>query len=477
MLRRAAVYLRISLDLTGEELAVERQREDALALAEAKGWEIHDYYVDNSVSASKKNVVRPEYQRMVKHYKAGKFNALICYDLDRLMRQPRELEDWIEEAETHGLPVVTMNGEADLGTDAGRLFARIKVSVAKAETDRKSARQKRAALQRAEMGRVPLGTRLTGYTKTGEVIPEEAKLVRFIFKEFSTNETLKGLAKKLNDAEISTRRGGTWSPSSVATILKNPRYAGRVVYKGQILDSKVPAWKPLVTEDTFDYVQSIFRRDERKKNSEGTARKHLGAGLYLCGVCLRPVQTNGPRYWCKEGGHVTRSLPAIDEHVLSTVRERLGKPDVAQMMVTETSHDAVKELSAEATELRHRLAVIEADYDNGDIDGPRFKAASEKVTNQLREVQAKRAALVAGNAVGDLLAASDPVAAFNNASVDQKREILRALVMVRLLPWPQGKKGFDKSSVLVLWKRTVFAGDDVEGLPDVPDAVSEALAS
>ena len=59
MTNRAAIYLRISLDTTGEGLAVERQREDCEKIAAARGWTVVETYIDNSISASKRNVRRP----------------------------------------------------------------------------------------------------------------------------------------------------------------------------------------------------------------------------------------------------------------------------------------------------------------------------------------------------------------------------------------------------------------------------------
>ena len=90
---------------------------------------------------------------MVADYKGGLFDAIVVWDLDRLTRQPRQLEDWIEAAKERGLKLVTANGEADLTVDAGRMFARIKAAVARQESERKSARQTAAAKQRAEKGR------------------------------------------------------------------------------------------------------------------------------------------------------------------------------------------------------------------------------------------------------------------------------------------------------------------------------------
>ncbi|MDR7172221.1 hypothetical protein J2W56_005982 [Nocardia kruczakiae] len=130
---RAVIYLRVSLDQSGEGLAVERQREDCEQIAAARGWTVIETYTDNSISAFDKVKNRPAYDRMVDDYRAGRFNALITWDLDRLTRQPRQLEDWIDAAESQGLRLVTANGEADLQTDGGRMYARIKAAVARAE--------------------------------------------------------------------------------------------------------------------------------------------------------------------------------------------------------------------------------------------------------------------------------------------------------------------------------------------------------
>jgi site-specific DNA recombinase len=48
---KAAVYLRQSMDRTGEGLAVDRQRIDAETLARFRGWQVVRVEVDNDVSA------------------------------------------------------------------------------------------------------------------------------------------------------------------------------------------------------------------------------------------------------------------------------------------------------------------------------------------------------------------------------------------------------------------------------------------
>lgn len=449
----AALYLRVSLDATGEHLAVDRQREDCRRIATERGWTIIEEYVDNSISASKRTTKRPAYDRMVADFTAGQFEALVCWDLDRLTRQPRQLEDWIDAAEERGLLLTTANGEADLSTDGGRLFARIKASVARAEVERKSARQIRAAAQRADRGRPPSGVRLTGYTLAGEVVPDEATIVRSIYTRFSTGDSLRGITVWLTDQGVQTRHGKAWSPSSVRTILTNPRYAGRAIYCGQVT-GKAGQWEAIVSEATFDGVHARLTDPRRITNRVGTDRKHLGSGLYLCGVCGGLLRSHsGGRYRCPAGGHITRVGASIDTFVRGVIRARLARADVRDLLAVPDT-DAAKRLTAQISALRVRLGKIEADYDADLIDGRRYAVATEKVQAELTLAETTRARTAGGEGLGSVLAAADPAAAFDSSPLGVQRAVVDALVLaVTLLPAQRGHK-FNPESVQIEWRQS-----------------------
>jgi len=446
---RAAIYLRVSLDSTGEQLAVRRQREDCRKIATDRGWTVVGEYVDNSVSASGKKA-RKDYDRMVEAYKADEFEALVCWDLDRLTRNPRQLEDWIEAAQDRGLLLVTANGEADLSTDAGRLFARIKASVARAEIERKGARQRRAALQRAEHGRPPIGVRLTGYTVAGALVEHEATVVREMFERFHAGESLHSIAAAFNEAGIATRNGRRWNPSTIRSILVNPRYCGRAVYCGAA-NGHQGGWESIVDETLWDLVNARLA-DPRRRKQVGTHRKHLGAGLYLCDVCGLPVRSHGGggvlRYRCPEG-HLIRSAAPIDEAVLRVLRGVLARREFAGLLAVPESGEARK-IADEVKRLRGRLVQTEADYDNDVIDGLRYKTKTEKLKADLEKAERAQARLLAGSgAASPVLSAPDPVAAFDKAALGTQREILGLLMEVRLLPALRGRKGFDPDTVKI----------------------------
>lgn len=454
MSTRAAIYLRQSLDRADDRLAVDRQREDALEIIQARGWELVQGYEDNSVSASDKRKHRPGYAAMEDDFKAGRFDALVCADLDRLTRQPRQLEDWIDAAEERGLALVTTNGEADLTTDSGRLFARVKLAVAKAEVERKSARQRRAARQRAEKGMAPKGTRLTGYTTGGEVIEAEALMVAKVFQRFAAGDSLTGIAAELNEKGVPTRRGGQWGPSSVSTILKNPRYAGRVRYRGEVLPDP-GAWPAIVDAGVFDLCAARLADPRRKTSKVGTHRRHLGSGLYLCGLCatrtLVRSHTGGSvhRYRCPNGC-LTRSAQSIDGLVIDVVRRRLAMPDVLAA-TGKVDDELVRSLDQQATTLRARQGSIESDYDAGLIDGRRYAAATEKVALELTEVTTRRARLAGQGGLLGVVDTPDPVATFDAAPLQVRRAVVDALVEVKLHPAKRGAH-FDPSTVGIEWR-------------------------
>src|ERR1051326_9103707 len=128
---RAGVYARISSDREADGLGVARQKVDCASLAERKGWSVAGYYVDDDVSAwSGKR--RPEYARMLADLETGSINGLLVYDLDRLHRQPSELESFIDLCQRLGLTnVASVSGDIDLTTSEGQFQARILGAVAK----------------------------------------------------------------------------------------------------------------------------------------------------------------------------------------------------------------------------------------------------------------------------------------------------------------------------------------------------------
>jgi hypothetical protein len=334
--------------------------------------------------------------------------------------------------------------DMDPTTAAGRMLIGILGEVAENEIAVKSERQQRAAAQRSQLGRPPLGVRLTGYTVKGETVDAEADMVRRIFQLFHSGESLRSISRTLTDDGLTTRHGKSWNPSTVRGILTNPRYAGRAIYQGQTTGGNGD-WEPLVSGDVFDLVQSQLSDPRRVSNREGTDRKHLGSGLYLCAVCDQPASGwSQGRYRCKTA-HVNRARGPVDEWVRTVVAARLRRPDAAKLLAA-TAADLAP-LLAEQKRLRERLAKHEADYDAGRIDGYRYASATKRVRTELATVKRQMAAHRTGAALGKVLSSPDPAAAFLGAGLMAQRAVVDALCVVRLHKGTRHSRTFDSDTV------------------------------
>ena len=130
------------------------------------------------------------------------------------------------------------------------------------------------------------------------------------------------------------------------------------------------------------------------------------------------------------------------------VRARLAKPDVVALLTPNTDVRAA-EMEGRAKGLRQRLETVEADYDAGLIDGRRFQTANEKLGVELRAVEVERVTLLAGSAVGGILGAVNPVAAFDQAGLGSKRALIDAILDIRVHRARRGRTPFDPESVVI----------------------------
>src|ERR1700758_3909590 len=230
---RAAVYLRISEDRTGEQLGVVRQRKDCEELCRSKGWTPVEY-VDNDISATS-GKPRAAYERMLADIRDGAIGAVVAWDLDRLHRRPIELESFMALADEKHLALATVSGDVDLSTAQGRLVARLKGSVAAHEGEHRKARQLRATRQLAERG-VPNWSRAFGYLgDTRQPDPATAPLVKQAYADVLAGASLAGICRQWNADGVRTVTGKPWTAEVLTKFMRKPRNAGLRAYKGEIV--------------------------------------------------------------------------------------------------------------------------------------------------------------------------------------------------------------------------------------------------
>lgn len=457
MSTRAAIYLRQSLDRTGQELAVTRQRKACRQVAKDRGWTVVGEYADNSLSASKRTTRRPGYEQLVTDYHAGRFDAVVVWDLDRLTRQPRQIEDWIDAAEERGLLLTTVDGQADLSTDNGRLFARIKASVARSEVERKSARQKAGNQQRAEQGRPHPGRRVFGYTRDGMTVNEaEAVEFRRAVEQVKAGVSLRAVVKDWNARGVTTTAGNPWGPTELRRLLGNPRHAGILVHRGAVMGRG--SWPAIIDEDDHLAVTAVLSDPARRPR--GRPRVYLLSGVARCGACppdapgrlYGRVEARGALYVCERAAHLGRKIEPVDDYVQRVIVGRLSMPDAAAVFATPDTSAQLKELRGQERSLRAKLDGLAAAFADGAIDGTQLRTGSARLRARLEAVQQAMPALVGTPVLAPLAAADDVAAAWEALPVESRREVIGVLAEVTVLPAGRGARVFDPDTVRIRWR-------------------------
>lgn len=127
------------------------------------------------------------------------------------------------------------------------------------------ARIEKAMRGHFQCGPAPFGY-IRDYAGKDEGIPlvphsSESEVVRTIFREYLRLKSLSKVADRLNGESLLTRRGSPWTRASLAWVLGNPVYLGKVVYSSVKTKGRHPA---IISPIVYNKVQKL-RRENRKK--------------------------------------------------------------------------------------------------------------------------------------------------------------------------------------------------------------------
>src|SRR4029453_47796 len=116
---RAGIYIRISR-ARRELLDAQRQEPPCRAFCADHGWQVVEVYTDDNRSAWKKGIRRDDFERMLADVRAGKIDAIVSWQADRLLRRVEDAGAIITIAKQYGVIIANVDGALDLGTAAGR---------------------------------------------------------------------------------------------------------------------------------------------------------------------------------------------------------------------------------------------------------------------------------------------------------------------------------------------------------------------
>lgn len=472
MSKRAAILARISDAEADETAGVDDQVKDMRKYVARRGWTLDEAHVlvENDTSAFKRRkiklpngrtelrTVRPKFRRALELLETRAVDVLVVLDLDRLARQPRDLEDLIDLVESSSFAVTceSLTGSCQLTSDAGITMARIMCAVANKSSKDTARRVSRARQRQAEEGRFGGGRRPYGFEPDGVTVrPDEAAEIVKMADAFLSGISFREIARDLRERDVPTASGLQWLPTTVRDVLTRPRNAGLMVHKpGEgrkhyTADDVIgrAQWEPIIPEDTLWAIVAKVHDPSRRTNP-GPASKWLGSGVYRC-PCGEVVRVhsagdkaNRPIYRCQGtgAGHATCPQADLDQLVEGLVIELLSRPDAADLIAAPAVGIDVPALRSELIALRQRTTNLAEDYAEGLIERAAMHAGTKRLQAKIEDIERRLADVAESSPLAPLVTADDAAAAWSGLGIGHRRAVVNTLMTVTLKLVGRGRR-------------------------------------
>lgn len=404
---RIAIYARYSSDLQNPSSV-----EDQIALCrrlacEQFGVEGERLLVYSDAAITGATMARPDVRRLLADAALGRFNLVVAEGLDRVSRTLRDIAGIYEMLRFHGIGMWTAH-EGHIT----KLHVALKGVMNELYLDDMGDKMRRGQSARIAAGfalaSCPYGYRIKrgvvderGRTVNGvrEIHPEEAAVVRRIFREYAAGRGLTTIIRGLNADGIPGIHGRPWLRRSLSGraildegILRNEIYIGRLIYnKRTTLRDPITGKKryKLQPKDSWTRVEvphlrivddNLWRavRDRMEKISRPNPSKrklpvnmvvhnqHALTGWVRCGVCGGgKTIANASRYVCSSNRfeRVCRNSrgtrePVLLDAVFAALLQRVSSgPDFRPQLVRVFAQqmDRSEQLRTEATDIAQQI--------------------------------------------------------------------------------------------------------------------------
>lgn len=358
--KKVAAYARVSTGHTEQLHSLSAQISYYNSYIGSRGdWELVGIYTDAAVTGTKDD--RPGLKKLLIDCRAQKIDMVIVKSITRLARNTVILLGTVRELKELEIDIFFEKENIHTLSSDGELMLTLLASFAQEESRSLSENIKWAVRKKFEQGQLFGGSDMYGYRiKDGalHMIPEEAEIVKRIYRDYLSGMGIGKIAKNLNLEGVKSKTGGLWRDNVIGKILRNERYTGDLLlqktYHPNHIDKKsvknrgeLPMYyvqdhhEAIIDRATFKKVQAEIarRKKECHYGTPATSRKpHLFTGLICCGLCgkhfRRKVDDRGPndaRWICstlKERGKKFCPSRQIPEGILiDKTSEVLGRTD------------------------------------------------------------------------------------------------------------------------------------------------------
>jgi site-specific DNA recombinase len=376
---RAYAYARRSPNPDMDSISIEAQIEEIEKYCLQNDIELVDIFVDNLKSA-KSFEGRDNFKEMYNSIlRSDDVDYIIVLKQDRISRDSLDTLYILKRLNSRDKHLISITDNVNTEDPSAKILVHILSLVAELEREFINLRTSSGMEKRAEEGRF-LGGKVFGYeliNKKLEIVPEEAKVVKYIFEKYTKNMWgYKKIASKLNLQGIKTKKGNYWTTSAIKTILENKIYIGITKWKG---DYHKGIHTPIIETSLWEETQELLKARSYKQKKVHPGSYPL-SGLIKCPECGSVmVQGNSSQkhkyYQCSKNKNSGRAAcfsnlvkkEYAEETVLHEVFEYLSNFNLTPAIENATNDNLAFELQPlekEAQYLKKRIKRIKEDMSN-----------------------------------------------------------------------------------------------------------------
>ncbi len=314
---RVAAYCRVSTDDEEQKTSYEAQiGYYTEKINQNPEWQMAGIFADEGISGTQAKK-RPEFLKMIRLCRQRKIDIILTKSLSRFARNTVDSLGYIRELRALGIAVISEKENINTLTAESEMLITIMSCFAQAESESISKNVSWGVRQSFKNGNVPMQyARLLGYRKghdgNAEIIPEEAEVVKEIYRCYLDGMSMNLIADRLNEKGLTTKGGSSpYRKTVVQRILTNEKYTGdALLQKTYVTDcitkktrknnGELPMYlvknhhEPIISRSDFNRVQEEMARrsakrtiaDKLTKTGQGKySAKYALSELLICGEC------------------------------------------------------------------------------------------------------------------------------------------------------------------------------------------------
>ncbi len=308
----------------GETLA--RHRKMLMNAAKAKGIVLKKFYCE--IVSGETISARPQMQQLLTDVESGLWSGVFVVEIERLARGDTSDQGIVQRVfRVTNTKIITPLKEYDPTNEFDNEYFEFGLFMSRREYNTTKRRLQNGRISAATEGKWPYRTPPYGYEilkipndkgYTLKINQEEADIVRLIFLWYTTGfENLDGsfirigmqvIANKLNSMNILPRISKKWSLSTIACMLDNPTYIGKVkisynkttevIQNGVITKKRIKNKNCILVDGLHDAIikDEIFylAKELRSQNPPKPIKEHITlknplSGIVECAYCKKKM--------------------------------------------------------------------------------------------------------------------------------------------------------------------------------------------